>query len=94
MSDYRLYQERAKAQLDEWEADLDKFRAKARQRETEDKIDLEAKIRDLEEKLEKGKARYKELKESGESAWKSLKEGMDAARNDLDKAFKEAKSKF
>lgn len=94
MSDYRFYQEKAKAQLEEWEADLDKLRAKARQEEADDKINLEDKIRELEEKLEKGKARYNELKESGESAWESVKEGMDLAWNDLSIAFKEAKSKF
>ena len=94
MSDYRLYQEKAKAQLEEWEADLDKLRAKARQKEADDKLDLEEKIRELEEKLEKGKARYDELKQSSESAWKSFKEGMDLAWNDLSLAFNEAKSKF
>ena len=94
MSDYRLYQEKAKAQLEEWEADLDKLRAKARQKEADDKLDLEEKIRELEEKLEKGKARYDELKQSSESAWKSFKEGMDSAWNDLSLAFNEAKSKF
>ena len=94
MSDYRLYQEKAKAQLEEWEADLDKLRAKARQKEADDKIHLEEKIRDLEMKLEKGKTKYNELKASGGSAWESVKEGMDAAWNDLTSAFKEAKSKF
>jgi len=94
MSDYRLYQEKAKAQLDEWEADLDKLRAQAKQKEAGDKIEMENKIRELETKLAKGKAQYDELKTKGEGAWESVREGMDAAWDDLSASFKEAKSKF
>ncbi len=89
-----MYQEKAKAQLDEWEADLDKLRAQAKQKEAGDKIEMENKIRELETKLAKGKAQYDELKTKGEGAWESVREGMDAAWDDLSASFKEAKSKF
>lgn len=94
MSDYHLYKEKTKAQIEEWEADLKKLRAQAKQKDADEKIRLEERIGMLEQKLEKGKSRFEELKESGEEAWETMKGGLDEAWEDLSSAFKEAWGKF
>lgn len=88
------YVEKLQAKMDEWNADIKKMEAKARQAEADSKItyekelaDLRAKRKDLEEKITR-------LQQSGEGAWQDLKVGIESAWHSLDNAMKSAASRF
>lgn len=88
------YVEKLQAKMDEWNAEIKKLDAKARQAEADSKIkyekeleDLRARRKDLEEKMSR-------LRKSGEGAWKDLKTGIESAWQSLDTAITSAASRF
>lgn len=94
MNDRELYRKKMQAQLDEWKADLDKLRAKASRASADAQLKLNKQLRELEGKLEKGKATLAELADAGEDAWESFKDGVESAWDSLKSAISEAKAKF
>lgn len=79
MSEKELYQQKMKAQLDEWKADVDKLKAKASGASADAKLGLERQISGLEENIDKGKARLAELANSAEDTWESVKDRVESA---------------
>lgn len=94
MSDKELYQQKLRAQLDEWTAEVDKLKAKASAASADAQLEMTKHIGALEGKLEQGRAKLAELGEAGEDAWESAKEGVDSSWGALKSAFSDAVSKF
>jgi chromosome segregation ATPase len=88
------YQSKIESQLDEWRADIDRLREKARNAKAESKLKYQESIDKLELKLDEGKSRLKELKESGADAWDAVKDGADSIWDTMKATFKEVKEKF
>ncbi len=94
MNEKELYQQKKQAQLDEWRAEIEKFKAMASRASAEGKLELNNQIKKMEGKFEEGKARLAEIAKSGDEAWNSIKEGLDTSWSSLKDSFSEAKSKF
>ncbi len=88
------YQSKIEAQLDEWRADIDRLREKAKGAKTETKLKYQESIDKLELKLDEGRSKLKDLKESGGEAWKDIKEGADSIWDTMKATFKEVREKF
>ncbi|MDY0094257.1 MAG: coiled coil domain-containing protein [Candidatus Vecturithrix sp.] len=94
MSNKELYQQKLQAQLDEWEAELNKLRAKASGASADAKLEMNQQIEDMQAKIDEGKAKLSELAETSDDAWDSIKEGVESAWDSLKSGFREAISKF
>jgi hypothetical protein len=88
------YQSKIEAQLDEWRADIDRLREKAKNAKAESKLKYQESIDKLELKMNEGKSKLNDLKESGGEAWKEIKEGADSIWDTMKATFKEVKEKF
>ena len=86
MGDKELYQQKMKAQLDEWKAEIDKLKAKASGASADAQLEMNRQIKALESKTEEGKAKLSALAKASEEAWESMKEGMEAAWSSLKSA--------
>ncbi len=67
MDKSKLYREKLQAQMDEWAADLDKLKAKARGQGADAGLEIQGMLEQLESKLREGKARLK-------AAWEAEKQ--------------------
>lgn len=94
MSEKKLYQQKLQAQLDEWQADIDKLKARAKDESADAQIELHKQIDTLETQVADARAQLKQLSEAGDEAWTSLKAGMDASWAALKNGFKDAAEKF
>jgi multidrug resistance efflux pump len=94
MSMKEQYEQKLEAQLDEWGAEINKLKAKAKGAEADGKIEYEKEIKEINAMQEAAKDKLKELKNAGEDAWRDLKVGIDDALGSLDKAFKSATSRL
>ena len=94
MDEKQLYQQKRQAQLDEWQAEIDKFKAKASGASADAQLKLNEQIKVLEGKLTVGKAKLKEIAEASDDAWESIKGGAESAWASLKSGFSEAASKF
>ncbi len=92
--DRDLYQQKMKAQLDEWRADVAKLKAKALGASADTQLELNRHVRNLEAKLEEGKAKLAELSSAGEDAWASVKSRAEPAWDSLKSAVRDAAAKF
>jgi hypothetical protein len=94
MSMKDAYQQKLKARLEEWRAEMDKMRAKAEQAEADAKIEYEAQLRELEERRQEAEAKLEELRQSGDAAWEDMKYGLESAWDSLEQAMRRARERF
>jgi len=88
------YIQKLHAKLDEWNAEIDKLKAKADQVETESRMEYQNQIKNLQEKRGKAEKKITELQNAGEGAWEDLKAGAQLAWDAMEDALKSARSRF
>jgi predicted RNase H-like nuclease (RuvC/YqgF family) len=88
------YVQKLKAQLDEWNADINKLEAKADQAEVRAKIEYHKRIADLRARRKEVEDNIGELQQAGEGAWEDLKQGLENSWEILKASFTKAKSEF
>ncbi|MEZ4997682.1 MAG: hypothetical protein R2758_09555 [Bacteroidales bacterium] len=88
------YQQKIQDQLDEWRADIDRLKERAKSATAETKLKYQENIDRLELKMEEGKSKLKELKESGSEAWDAVKDGADSIWDTMKATFAEVKEKL
>ena len=94
MNDRELYQQKMKAQLDGWRADLDKLKARASGATADVQLDINRHTRTLERKIDEGKSKLSELHAANEEAWESVKKGVESAWGSLKTGFSDAADRF
>ena len=96
MDKREAYKKKQQARLDEWQAELDKMKAKVSQTGADAQIKLQERLEDLEGRIQQGRTKLSELTKAGESRWdalrasidtllEALKAGVSEARKELDK---------
>jgi len=88
------YVQGLKAKLNEWNAEIDKLRAKADQAEAETKIKYHKHLDELKEKRKGVENKIAELQKTGESAWENLKQGVEKSWENLKESLSKVKSQF
>ncbi|WP_404366887.1 hypothetical protein [Marinobacter sp.] len=76
MKNRELYQQKVQAQLDEWRADFDKFKAKASDASADSQLDINRNLKSLEAKIEEGRKKLSEISDFGEETWDSASENV------------------
>ncbi|MGB5737520.1 MAG: hypothetical protein WBM40_24085 [Thiohalocapsa sp.] len=98
MSSREDYLNKLKTKLDEWDADIDRLEAKAREAQTNAQAEVQEQYRkqidNMREMREEAMARYSEMQGAAADAWEAMAEGTEKAWNAWLAAFEEARSKF
>ena len=94
MSNREAYEQKLRAKLDEWQAEIDKLRAKARGAEADARIEREKEADRLEAKREEMRHKLKELREAGDDAWDDLRDGAERAWKSFSDSFEKARDRF
>ncbi|MCG6879073.1 MAG: hypothetical protein LJE96_08020 [Deltaproteobacteria bacterium] len=94
MSSKDAYVQKLHAKLDEWNAQIDKMKAKADQAEADSRIEYNKRIGELREKRSETKEKLEALREAGEGAWEDLKSGVQLAVESMEQALNSAKARF
>ena len=94
MSMKESYQQKLQAQLDEWNADIDKLKARAEKAESSARIEYYEQIEDLRLKQNAAKDKLAELHDAGDDAWEDLKAGIENAWSTLGDSVEQAVARF
>jgi len=94
MKNRDLYLEKVQAQLDEWDADIEKLKARANKASADAKLEYKSRIESLKHKREKAGDKLDELRSASDDAWEDLKIGLESAKNALGSSLKSAASHF
>ncbi|SDK35837.1 hypothetical protein SAMN04487954_11542 [Billgrantia gudaonensis] len=94
MSDREAYEQKLQAKLDEWQAEIDKLRARAKGAEADARIDREKEAARLEARREEVRQKLQEMREASDDAWEDVKAGAERAWDSLSESFEKARSRF
>ncbi len=92
MSKRHEYLEKLKAQLEEWEYDINRLEARLDDAQGEAKVKLDKTIKDLKTKQKDVQGKLKKIEEAAEDAWHDVKDGLELAWDSLKLGFLAAKS--
>jgi hypothetical protein len=94
MSSRDEYVEKMKVQLDQWNAEIGKWEAKAREAQAEARADLDRKIEAVRQQREQAMYQMKLLQGAAGEAWVEMMRGTDEAWARMREAFDKASSHF
>jgi len=94
MSIKKSYQQKLQAQLNEWNAEIDKLQARADQSTSNVKIEYYRQIEDLRAKQQAAQEKLHELRDAKDDAWEDLKAGTEHAWTTLGEAISKAAARF
>lgn len=94
MEERELYEKKQRARLEEWEADLDKMKARVSKAGADAQLSLKRRLEELERKVQDGRSRLEELTEAGESRWEAARERIDNALEALKVGLAEARQEL
>ena len=94
MKNKEAYVQKLHAKINEWNADIDRLKAKANQVEADSRIEYQKQIEVLKSKRDDIEKKVAEISRSGEDAWEDLKAGADLAWEAMSEAIKSATSRF
>ena len=94
MSEKDSYRQKVRAKLDEWNAEIDKFEARADQAQADAQLEYYEQLKKLRALQEEAGNKLDELADAGEDAWEQLQDNVDIAANALDQALESTRSRF
>jgi len=94
MSDKKLYQQKMKAQLDEWSAEIDKLEAQASGVSADIQLKLNKQVKALKDKVSENRKKLDKIDEAGEDAWNSIKQGIENAWDAMGQAISDLVAKI
>lgn len=94
MSLKEAYEKKLQAQLDMWNAEIDKLKAKAVNAEADVQIEYHKKIGELHSLQKSAEGKLAELRAASDNAWEEMKFGVENAWDALGSALKSASSRF
>lgn len=90
----QAYVEKVQARLNEWDAEIEKLKARADKAEADAKIAYLEQIETLREEQREAQSKLDDLRAAGDDAWEDMKAGVQNAWASLEKAAKDASSRF
>ena len=94
MSEKNQYIEKAKARIAQWDAEIDKMKAKADEAEAGAKIEYQKQLSEMRTQRDEADSRLTELRNASDEAWEDVKFGFDKAWDDISNAFTNATSRY
>jgi len=88
------YKEKFKAQLHEWQAEIDRLKAKAEEAEAEAKIEYQRQIDKLKKLQGEAWDNFEKLRSASERAWDEMKAEAEKKWVEMNNAIKSAIDKF
>ena len=94
MSEKQSYIDKAKARLDQWEAEIDKLRAKMDEAGADARIEYRDELDELRKRRAEAKEKLSKLADAGDDAWDDVRHGLETAWDRVETAFKKATSRL
>jgi hypothetical protein len=94
MSEREAYAKKLKAQLEEWNAELDRLKAETQKADADTRNKYEPKVEELYRKSGEALKNVTKIQEASEDTWTELIEGAEKTWNSLKEVFTKTKSEF
>jgi len=88
------YIEDIKSKMDKWNAEINKFQAKAKKAKSTAQVQFTKEIDEIKAKRKVLEDKIADMQRAGETAWEDIKGGVDDAWKTLGDSIQTAKSRF
>ncbi len=88
------YLDKFKAKLDEWNADIDKLEAKAREAQADAQAQYESQLKALRKMRDDALEQYNQVQNAAVDAWDAMAQGAEKAWQSWMDAFEDARSQL
>ena len=88
------YVEKMKAQLDQWNAELQKLEAKTAEAQADAKIKMERELAELRQRRDEAQQKFLELQKASDEAWQDMMQGAERMWTAMNEAVHKAWSRF
>ena len=88
------YEQKVQAQIDKWNADMDRLKAEAMTANADTKLKLDEQLNKLTEKKKQAQEELDKLRRAGEDAWEDMKIGIDQSLTIFGESVKSAVERF
>lgn len=89
-----IYREKAKAKLEQLNAQIDGLMAKFDETKADTKLQFKDQFDELTNRQDTVERKYEQMKNAGEDAWQDMRSGLDDALDNLEESFNQASEKF
>jgi len=94
MTERDQYIEKTKAKIDQWNADIDRMKARAEEVGADARIEYQKRLDEMRAQRDEAEAQLKTLREASDDAWRDMKAGFDKAWDNISGAFDSAMARF
>lgn len=94
MNKKEAYEKQLEGQLEEWDATIDQYKAKAKQASGEAQAQYYEQIEALKAQQKTAREKLNDFKNKSGAAWEDMKAGMESAWDSLGNAIRSAASRF
>ncbi|WP_020680563.1 hypothetical protein [Marinobacterium rhizophilum] len=94
MSMKEAYEKKMHAQLDEWDAEIRKLKARADKAQADGQLEYYKQIEDLRERQQRAQEKLDELRRASDTAWEDMRAGIESAWDSMAEAMRKASSRF
>lgn len=94
MTEREQYIDKAKAKLDQWNAEIGKFAAQVAGSDADAEVEYRKQLDEMRNQRDKAEAKLKELHDASDDAWDDMKSGFDKAWDSISSAFDNIMSRF
>lgn len=94
MTDKSAYERKLDAKLEEWNAEIDRLKAQAKEASADTEIEIRQQIDELQDRRDDARSRLEKVKDSSNEAWEDVKAGADKAWDEMQASFEKAKARF
>lgn len=88
------YAEKLQAKLEQWNAEVDRMKAKAKEMSADARLEYEKRLGDLEQKQQDSRSRIEAVRAAAGEASEELKRGAQEAVDDLGASLERARNEF
>ena len=94
MTDREEYVEKAKARIDQWNAEIDKMQARMREAEADARIQYQKNLEEMRAQRNQAEEELSKMQKASDQAWDDLQAGFDKSWGEIQSAFRSAMSRF
>lgn len=94
MSNKNAFEKKLEAQMQQWNAEIAKLKAKAQEQEADTQLAYYKKIEELRSLQDEANQRLISVKNASNDAWDDLREGTEKAWSNMSSALESATSRF
>ena len=94
MIEREAYERKIRGQIEEWQAEIDKWSAVSKQSQADAQLKYNEQLKTLRERRDEAQEQLQKLQMASDGAWEDLRKGMEDGWREFGRAIETARERF